>query len=125
MFDQHSFNSCSKDLDSLARERSRLDQIGVNMEGKLVCRTNAHCMASTLAHLQVVDEPKLAYTHRSLETSCHHAITNLSKNKTKVANRVFNSPLKVLKMTTSVLDAREGHKETEDVVGALEDSEDP
>ena len=56
MFDQHSFNSCSKDLDGLARERSRLDQIGVNMGGKLVCRTNAHCMASTLAHLQVVDE---------------------------------------------------------------------
>ena len=55
----------------------------------------------------------------------HHAITNLSKNKTEVANRVLNSPLKILKMTTSVLDAREGHKETEDVVGALEDSEDP
>merc|ERR1719220_2505745 len=99
MFDQHSFNSCSKDLDSLARERSRIDQIGVNMGGKLVCRTNAHCMDSTLAHL--------------------------SKNKTEVANRVLNSPLKILKMTTSKLDASEGHKETEDVVGALEDSEDP
>ena len=53
------------------------------------------------------------------------ALAHLANNNSKVANGVLDCLLQLTQVSTSILDARESHKETKDVVGALEDPEDP
>merc|ERR1719234_2097193 len=53
------------------------------------------------------------------------ALAHLADNNSKVANGVLDCLLQFPKVSTSILDARESHEEAKDVVGALEDPEDP
>ena len=50
---------------------------------------------------------------------------DLSQDHTKVGDGVLDRLLQLLQVTAGVLDSGQGHEQTEDVVGALEDSEDP
>ena len=53
------------------------------------------------------------------------SLAHLSNNNSKVANGVLDCLLQLAQVSTSILDARKGHKQTKDVIGALEDPEDP
>merc|ERR1719234_1198487 len=53
------------------------------------------------------------------------ALAHLADNNSKVANGVLDCLLQLTKVSTSILDARESHEETKDVIGAFEDPEDP
>ena len=55
MLNENSLHSSSKSINTLASESSRLGQVGVNMGGKVVARGKTHCVACTLAHLQLFD----------------------------------------------------------------------
>ena len=55
MLNENSLHSSSKGVNTLASESSRLGQVGMNMGGKVVARGKTHCVACTLAHLQLFD----------------------------------------------------------------------
>ena len=99
MFDQEFFDGIAKHFSVFADLGRNTGQVGMYI----------NCQGIALTHA----EGKLA------------PLGNLAHDNTEVGDGVLDSLLQFTQMTSSILDTGQGDKQTEDVISALENSENP